>query len=132
MQIPGRDIFLLAQFLKFSQISGLFSRRAEHQHHTRGGWYPPHSAVGFPSLRVKDFCYTPELCALPSGLGSWQAQPMAQTNISSDKLYPKLPSDQSARDLRGPKLNSSGADKCLSPGFGIRYEGTLLFFGHGG
>lgn len=57
---------------------------------------------------------------------------MAQTSICSDELYPKLPSDQSARDLRGPKLNSSGADECLSPGFGIRYEGTFLSFDYGG
>lgn len=128
MQILGTDIFYWLHFWTFLRLVGLLSRRAEHQHHTGTDLYPPHCAVGFPSLRVKDFCYPPELCALHPCPGSWQAQ----TNICSDKLHPQLPSDQSARDLRGPKLNSSGADKCLSPGFGIRCEGTLLSFDYGG
>lgn len=81
-----------------------------------------YSGVGFPSLRVKDSCSSPERCALDlcgsqQSLGSSQSQPKAETNICSDELLPKR---QKAR------VSSCSADNCLSPGFRTGYEGTFL------
>lgn len=84
-----------------------------------------YSGGGFPSLRMKDCCCSPELCALDScgsqrSLGCSQSQPKVQTNICSDELPPKRQSNQAAG------VDGCSADNCLSPGFRTEYERTFL------